>query len=148
MSKSTRAGFPQMIRGTVVVERRRCTTTDPRIICGNPALVLLDIAPPPFHLHARRVQVTSSRSHGRWRGNPERVARRESREAAPGGSDQLAKATEADVNEQRSTTGSRIRKCETPLASSQTQSPLAVLLPGLDPSKRYEVAQIGPDEGG
>src|SRR5680860_850520 len=115
MSKSTRAGFPQMIRGTVVVERRRCTTTDPRIICGNPALVLLDIAPPPFHLHAPRVQVTSSRNHGRWRGNPERVARRESREAAPGGSDQLAKATEADVNEQRSTTGSRIRKCETPL---------------------------------
>src|SRR5680860_435433 len=118
MSKSTRAGFPQMIRGSVVVQRRRCTTTDPRIICGNPALVLLDIAPPPFHLHARRVQVTSSRNHGRWRGNPERVARRESREAAPGGSDQLAKATEADINEQRSTTGSRIRKCETPQIGS------------------------------
>lgn len=34
------------------------------------------------------------------------------------------------------------------VASSQTQTPLPVLLPGLDPSKRYEVTQIGPDEGG
>jgi len=34
------------------------------------------------------------------------------------------------------------------VASSQTQTPLPVLLPGLDPSKRYEVTRIGPDEGG
>ena len=34
------------------------------------------------------------------------------------------------------------------VGTSQTQAPLPVRLPGLDPARRYEVMPLGPDEGG